>query len=253
VEAPKQDVKLDGVGTGKQYIGPSSKDIAKVEEDLSGLGGAQQAGMQRVTLEDGSQAMVKTIGSWHIYSGEDLARNEVLAAKLGEAMDVPIRGAVMKDGTDDTIIQPFITGQRWNRLSNTDQGPTDTYPRDLPANWVQAMGEVKLFDQLTGNPDRHGGNMMVSGVPNDFSGSMQQAAGMGATIVGIDHSLCFSSYGSYLMPQTVRNYGIPPERISQMASGLTTLQSSGTLSGYEQVHVDRMVRNFQSAFPEAFK
>jgi hypothetical protein len=254
VEAPKQDVKLDGIGTGKQYLGPSSKNITKVDEDLSNLGGAQQKSMQLVTLDDGSKAIVKTIGRWGSQSGADLAENEVLASKIGEAMDIPIRGAVMKDGTKDTIIQPFINGQRWGRLSDVNDSPGDTRVSKLPTEWVEPMGEVKLFDQLSGNPDRHAGNLMVSGVPSDFRGTMQEAANMGATIVGIDHSLCFT-YGpsNFGLQNIVNNYGIPPERLSQMASGLTTLQSSGALSSLEQGKVDNIVEAFNRVFPEAFK
>lgn len=248
------DSNFDGLGNGKQYMGPSSAPIVKVEEDLSGLGGNQQAGMQRVLLADGTEAMVKTIGDWRGIYAEDLAQSEVTAGKIAEAMDLPIRGAVMKEGSDNTIVQPFINGQVWKSLSDT------TYISSIPATalppeWKQTIGEMRLFDELTGNTDRHNGNVMVSGVPNDFSGTMAQAAALGGVPVGIDQSLCFlATPNKFSMRSIALDYGISDSRLSEMATGLSQLKSTTSPLTYEQqTRINNVAQAFREAFPRAFK
>jgi hypothetical protein len=233
------------------YIGPSSKTVVKKLEDFSDEGGAQQRANYKAEMSDGSVAMVKQLGLWHGFSGERLAQAEVLAGKVGAATGIPIRGAVLLKGSKDTVVQPFLEGKNAETIGGAPEDPIND-PRDVPKAFQEAAGEIKLFDALTGNTDRHWGNVFIAGVPKDHVGWEQAADVPGARLVGIDHSLCYNGLRSpsvSRLQQAATQYKIPDSRITEIGAGLKKLYNSGTLSRWEKSQVKDSLLAYFDAFP----
>jgi hypothetical protein len=196
--------------------------------------------------------MVKQIGRWNGYTGERLAQSEVLAGKVGAATGIPIRGAVLLKGSKDTVVQPFLDGKSAKAIGGAYTSPIDD-PRDVPKAFQGAAGEIKLFDALTGNTDRHWGNVFIAGVPKDHVGWEQAADVPGARLVGIDHSLCYNNHRSPSLSKlqnAAAEYKIPDSRITEIGAGLKKLYNSGTLGRWEKQQVQKSLVTYFDAFPK---
>ena len=131
--------------------------------------GNQNDGFTFVLFEDGSGGVIKNLKDWtgnktgRLYPAEILAAQEVLAARVGETMNAPIRECRFygKDGL--SVIMPYIEGENGEQAG-----------QDAPPKGHQATALV-LFDYLTANADRRPKNWLWT--PDH-------------RIVGIDHALC---------------------------------------------------------------
>jgi len=131
--------------------------------------GNQNDGFTFVLFDDGSGGVIKNLKDWtgnktgRLYPAEILAAQEVLAARVGETMNAPIRECRFygKDGL--SVIMPYIEGE------NGEQAGQDTPPKGHQAT------ALVLFDYLTANADRRPKNWLWT--PDH-------------RIVGIDHALC---------------------------------------------------------------
>ena len=243
INLPKQDYK--------QFVALTGQKVAKVGGKVD-LGGNQQRAMYKVTMDDGSKGIVKEINDWHGISGETMAENEILASKIGMACDFPIRQALPVEGNPEAILQPWVDGERWKELSPVR--PTSRIEARTEVA-QQPLAEMKFFDALTGNPDRHGGNAMVTGIKEgEFQHVDEALEQTGAKVVGIDHSLCFMSNfppASDDLGSIAQDFKIPSERIAQIGSGLSDLRNGvyGTLSPNEEYNLMEMQRSMKYAFP----
>jgi len=252
--APTPAPKPAGITPDRKssYIGSNSTTVAKKLEDFSNEGGAQQRENYKAEMSDGSVAMVKQIGRWNGYTGERLAQSEVLAGKVGAATGIPIRGAVLLKGSKDTVVQPFLDGKSAKAIGDAYTHPIDD-PRDVPKAFQEAAGEIKLFDALTGNTDRHWGNVFIAGVPKDHVGWNEAADAPGARLVGIDHSLCYNDHRSpsfSKLQNAAAEYKIPDSRITEIGAGLKKLYNSGTLGRWEKQQVRKSLVTYFDAFPK---
>lgn len=133
--------------------------------------GNQNDGMNFVMFRDGSGGITKKMKDWtgnktgRLYTAAALAANEYLAARVGQAIDAPIRDCGFIGNGSSEIVMPYISGS-----SGKELGSEDYYP-DTDQGIM-----LRLFDYLTANSDRRPKNLMYSGNGND--------------IVGIDHALC---------------------------------------------------------------
>ena len=235
---------------GKKFIGVDEKNgIARVDKVLS-LGGNQQLKMEKVTLENGETAVVKQIGNWKYFSGEEMAENEVLASKIGEACNFPIRGCQPVEGKPDTIIQPWIEGQSIKNLAGEFYPVSRTGIQGAPNSFQNDLKEIAFFDYLTGNPDRHSGNVMIAGIPDTVQTVSDAAQIDGASCIGIDHSLCFNKA---LDTSDLRDAGsgLLPGRIEEIRAGLDTIKANGANNNFstaQRVAFDNTYRVFNLAF-----
>ena len=149
-------------------------------------------------------------------------------------------------------MQPWVDGERWKELSPVR--PTSRIEARTEVA-QQPLAEMKFFDALTGNQDRHGGNAMVTGIKEgEFQHVDEALEQTGAKVVGIDHSLCFMSNfppASDDLGSIAQDFKIPSERIAQIGSGLSDLRNGvyGTLSPNEEYNLMEMQRSMKYAFP----
>ena len=131
--------------------------------------GNQNDGMFRVRFADGSEGVEKHMKDWHgnktgrLYRAEILAAQEYLAARVGEAMDAPVRDCRFVGTDAKMVIMPYIDGKSGLELGNENCYQNDNQGRNL-----------RLFDYLTANADRRPKNLMFTA----------------DSVVGIDHALC---------------------------------------------------------------
>ena len=131
--------------------------------------GNQNDGMFRVRFADGSEGVEKHMKDWHgnktgrLYRAEILAAQEYLAARVGEAMNAPVRDCRFVGTDAKMVIMPYIDGK-----SGLELGSEDCYPNDNQGR------SLRLFDYITANADRRPKNLMFAQ----------------GGIVGIDHALC---------------------------------------------------------------
>ena len=132
--------------------------------------GNQNNGFNHVVFSDGSGGIEKELKDWvgnkthRLYPAEILAAQEYLAARVGEAINAPIRDCLFTSEGARTVIMPFIDGKTGEEL-----GIEDYYPKT-------AQGEnLRLFDYLVANADRRPKNIIYVGEKR---------------FVGIDHALC---------------------------------------------------------------
>ena len=240
---------------GNQFVKLGSTEI-KDSTKYAFEGGAQAKAMEKVTLGNGEKGIVKVFQNdgWGGPSAKRQAWNEALAAKVGKALDIPIRDAVRIDGRPDAILQPHLEGQSWLDLGS--ETPTDS-PKDVPEKFRQQMGELALFDTLISNPDRHGGNVMVTGIDPKEPLLRSEAAKIStARLVGIDHSSAFNDE-NWAQPRQLaavaKEWKISPDRLSEMGNALHDFQNDPTLSSGEKEYADAMVATFDKAFPQTVK
>ena len=235
---------------GKNFKGLGSAKIASKGSELF-LGGNQQKFMGKVTMENGEPAVVKQIGDWRGISGEEMAKAEVLASKVGEACDFPIRGVAPVEGADDTVVQAWVEGKSFKELGGAFNPAKEI--SSAPVELRPQLEEIKFFDALTGNPDRHYGNLMISGIPDTVTSVEEAGKVAGASIVGIDHSLAFLNtrnfppFSSDLQNASAR---LDEGRVTAIGEGLDNLLKGGTLTSWEQPYVEAMVKQMNKAFPQ---
>jgi hypothetical protein len=150
------------------FVGFSSTDIISREPSSQQFEGNQNLGFQIVRFADGSFGIEKSMKDWignktgRLYRAELLASQEYLAARVGQALNAPIRDCLFTNTDGTTVIMPFVIGQSGRELGEKDV-PDD--PQGL---------QLRIFDHLVANSDRRPKNLMFA-----QSG-----------IVGIDHALC---------------------------------------------------------------
>ena len=264
---------------GKGFLPFTNEKIQNNDESLH-LGGAQQIKMGKVTFDDGSKGVAKTIGQWNGIPAEEMAKAEVLSSKIGQAIGAPIRDCIGVPGQKDAVIQPWVQGETWAtccgpmammRKENFNPGTGD--PDGYPPQFRAALGEMRLFDTMTGNGDRHCENVMVTNTnPTAFEpftkkdGSQTVRLKQGLTIadaitpdsklVGIDHSLAFRSLfppSSRELQSVVSQYSIKPSRLNQINKSLKSLISGGTLNQEELPKLKVMQATLEQAFPKIIK
>lgn len=128
--------------------------------------GNQHDGLYAVAFSDGSMGVEKNLADWtgnktgRHYPAELLAQQEYLSARVGEALDAPIRDCLLV--SDTAVLMPFVAGSTGKDLE-----------RELPISPKSAR--LALFDYLVANADRRPKNIIYTD-DGDF--------------VGIDHALC---------------------------------------------------------------
>ena len=164
------------------FVGLKTTEIAKTLTNRERWGGAVNTGFDTVRLKDGSVGVIKH------NSDARAADAEVLSARIGKAMGIPIRDAeFVKGGKPTDTIHPYIEGRTVaeafsrNEISEAERKAF----RDSPE-----MGKIKFLDMITGNIDRHWGNVMLR--PDK-------------TIVGIDGG---NAFGAMFGHQELRGYVI---------------------------------------------
>lgn len=143
--------------------------VSRSPIDGSTFRGNQNGGMTHVTFSDGSGGVEKTMRNWtgkktgRLYRAEVLAAREYLAARVGEALNSPVRDCALVGGRARAVLMPYIHGED---------------ARSMGKNW-RAGGHqgvaLRLFDHVTANSDRAPKNVIVT--PD-------------GRVVGIDHALC---------------------------------------------------------------
>jgi hypothetical protein len=150
------------------FVGFTSTDIISREPSSQHFEGNQNLGFQIVRFADGSFGIEKSIKDWtgnktgRLYRAELLASQEYLAARVGQALNAPIRDCLFTSTNGTTVIMPFVIGQSGKELGGKDV-PDDA--RGL---------QLHIFDHLVANSDRRPKNLMFT----------QNG------IIGIDHALC---------------------------------------------------------------
>ena len=154
--------------SSKGFVGFSSTDIISRVPSNQHFEGNQNLGFQIVRFADGSFGIEKSMKDWtgnktgRLYRAELLAAQEYLAARVGQALNAPIRDCLFTNTDGTTVIMPFVVGQSGKELGGKDV-PDD--PQGL---------QLRIFDHLVANSDRRPKNLMFA-----LDG-----------IVGIDHALC---------------------------------------------------------------
>lgn len=148
------------------FVGFSDTEIVGTDP-ASEFGGNQNDGMNFVMFRDGSGGITKRLKDWtgnksgHVYPASDLAKNEYLAARVGQAINAPVRDVGFVGSSE--IVMPFIKGKSGKELDSPEYYP------------LTSQGTLlRLFDTLTTNSDRRPKNLMYTE----------------KGIVGIDHALC---------------------------------------------------------------
>lgn len=140
--------------------------VASGVKRFNPIGDGQMGDTSKAEMEDGGEAIRK---SHKFVFGQNPRRQadaEQLASVLAEAIGAPTPAVYRQDGR--TIFMGFVAGKVAKRVS---------FERQIKAIESPEGKLLGLLDALTGNPDRHGGNWMITpdGKP-----------------VGIDHGLAWS-------------------------------------------------------------
>jgi hypothetical protein len=195
--------------------------------------GNQNDGMNFVHFADGSSGVEKNMKDWHgnktgrLYPAELLAAQEYLSARVGQAMNAPVRDCLFTNPDATAVIMPYIDGQ-----TGLECGKDECYPNNAQG------GNLRLFDYLTANADRRPKNLMWT--PD-------------GRIVGIDHALC-NFRPRTLSPELVSdlwNHGLTLEALEILRPKLERLQPHFAQVGFVQQHqnmidnLDKLITAFQ--------
>jgi len=162
------------------FVGLKTTEIAQTLTNREKWGGSLNTGFDTVRLKDGSVGVVKH------NSDARGADAEVLSARIGKAMGVPIRDAeFIKGGQPTDTLHPYIEGKSVAEAFSKNEISEDER-RDIRNS--PEMGKIKFFDMITGNIDRHWGNVMLT---------------KDKTIVGIDGG---NAFGAMFGHQELRGY-----------------------------------------------
>jgi len=219
----------------------ATNEIASYDKKLGSKGGAQNTGLQLVTMKDGSAGVVKGLAEWGKNSPKQLAKAEVAAGKIGAAMGISIAKAEPVPGEPKKIVMPLIKGETAFDSRGAD---------NVSSECNQQRNEMYFFDKLIGNGDRHFGNFMYTNLtPRNWVTQDSQ-------VVAIDHSLClgnaryepFPPQSSDLVQFAVLKH-INSDRLTQMYTGLKDLQAAKNNTTFEKDAVDKCVGVMEKAFP----
>jgi hypothetical protein len=194
------------------FVGLKTTEIAQTLTNRERWGGALNTGFDTVRLKDGSVGVVKH------NSDARSADAEVLSARIGKAMGVPIRDAeFVKGGQPTDTIHPYIEGKTVAEAFSRNEISEDERRafRNSPE-----MGKIKFFDMITGNIDRHWGNVMLR--PDK-------------TIVGIDGG---NAFGAMFGHQELRDYvsrnKVEPDLVASANDAIQGLFKMKDLTPHQQ-------------------
>ncbi len=167
--------------------------VASGIKRLNPISGGAMGDTSKAELEDGGEAIRKSPKFVFGQNPRRQADAEQLASVLAEAIGAPTPAVYRQDGK--TIFMGFVAGKQAAKAGEQAK------VRAVDSPEGQLLG---LLDVLTGNPDRHAGNWMITpaGKP-----------------VGIDHGLAWSikfnrqsnpevaRRGSEIMPNSANNSG----------------------------------------------
>ena len=149
-------------------------------EDQIGVNGSYL-----IEREDGSKGIFKPTSEME--AGDPDA--EVLAYELSESLGwnfIPHTEMIVHEGKEGSV-------QKWIEDSETFREAVGWRKRDL---YKEAGERVEVFDLLTGNEDRHPGNMIRDKSGNDWA---------------IDNGFCFGAYEpGQNVPYELRSMNAPP-------------------------------------------
>jgi hypothetical protein len=136
------------------------------------------------------------------------------------------------------------------RLNGKTQNEVNFVARDVSPKVEQQYGEMRFFDKLVGNTDRHGGNFMFTNL-NSKGGYTKNTQ-----CVGIDHSLTCGPSPRFPFPASTSELRseakickVSPDRIKEMYDGLKNVQGDKTNTDFEQKAIDTCVDSMEKAFP----
>jgi hypothetical protein len=225
-----QSVKqvVQSIKGGGKFLALKTNKIAKLLGNPMKLGGAFNKGWQKVEMEDGSIAGVKT--AKNSYGGDATVdiQSEILASAVGKALGMPIREALPVDGHPDQCVTPWIEGQPLPYNASIDSAS----PEDQAS-----LNQLRFFDQLIGNSDR----FLPDGTIVNPANIMRSYDGQ---IVGIDHAMAFDG-GS--IPRFSLLGNPSQEDIKGMYKSLTDLQPTFASIGRMKAYTDMMDR-FRTGF-----
>jgi SPP1 gp7 family putative phage head morphogenesis protein len=235
------------------FLPLKSTEVVEKLGNKSILGGIQNTGFTKVKLADGSIGIIK-----HGMKQEE-ADGEVLSAKIGQALDVPIRDAVIIKTTTAggvtrcDVLSPFIDGQTLNetsRRSDPDSISPDLLVAQIPnvtAKTENDYAKLQMLDEVIGNPDRNGGNVMVVGDTK----SEPWNSPTDPHIIGIDHGMSFS-YDPYASEIVfgLEQAGYTDAQVQQANEKMQAIASDATVPASVQ---DRFLNGVLPAWTEAVK
>lgn len=237
-------------GSG-HFLPLKSTEVVEKLGKKSILGGIQNTGFTKVKLADGSIGIIK-----HGMKQEE-ADGEVLSAKIGQALDVPIRDAVIIKTTTAggvtrcDVLSPFIDGKTLNetsRRSDPDSVSPDLLVAQIPnatAKTENDYAKLQMLDEVIGNPDRNGGNVMVVGDTK----SEPWNSPTDPHIIGIDHGMSFS-YDPYASEIVfgLEQAGYTDAQVQQADQKMQAIASDATVPASVQ---DRFLNGVLPAWTEA--
>ena len=237
-------------GSG-HFLPLKSTEVVEKLGKKSILGGIQNTGFTKVKLADGSIGIIK-----HGMKQEE-ADGEVLSAKIGQALDVPIRDAVIIKTTTAggvtrcDVLSPFIDGKTLNetsRRSDLDSVSPDLLVAQIPnatAKTENDYAKLQMLDEVIGNPDRNGGNVMVVGDTK----SEPWNSPADPHIIGIDHGMSFS-YDPYASEIVfgLEQAGYTDAQVQQADQKMQAIASDATVPASVQ---DRFLNGVLPAWTEA--
>lgn len=237
-------------GSG-HFLPLKSTEVVEKLGNKSILGGIQNTGFTKVKLADGSIGIIK-----HGMKQEE-ADGEVLSAKIGQALDVPIRDAVIIKTTTAggvtrcDVLSPFIDGKTLNetsRRSDPDSVSPDLLVAQIPNATTKTENDyakLQMLDEVIGNPDRNGGNVMVVGDTK----SEPWNSPTDPHIIGIDHGMSFS-YDPYASEIVfgLEQAGYTDAQVQQADQKMQAIASDATVPASLQ---DRFLNGVLPAWTEA--
>jgi hypothetical protein len=201
----------------EKFVALKTPEVAKLINGEVAYGGMMNGGFKTVQMKDGSTGLIKTMVDGHPMgwdvSAEYQAQSEVLAGKVAQAINAPVRVSEPLAGSAVDIVQPYLNGHPLGDMEpETDE--------------ESQMSGLRFFDQLVGNADRfdpygdiiNGGNIFLT---------------TGNQIIGIDNALC-------LLP---KDFAVEPMR--QQAMPDFNLLGSPTKSD-----LDTMFQNLKKTEPD---
>jgi len=245
--APPQAPKVEEapVKENKLFMGfGATTEIDHALTEKQDKGGFLNAGLQEVLLKDGEKGIVKSVEvpdevggteQWRKELEKQLVGSEVLAAKIGKAIDAPIRDCVQVGKSND-ILMPYIEGKNWENVPNVTFDPSLMDSRGFNPEVKQQLTEMRFFDALIGGADRNGGNLMVTNPQGIYDLSHPDTR-----VIGIDHGIAFDDelggkVGFGFPPSVERIIAsatlnrIPLSRATDMYNSLIDLRDNGALN-----------------------
>jgi hypothetical protein len=199
--------------------------------DRQRLGDGASATVERVTFNDGSEAVRKYTRKVLGRSAKDQNDAEELAAKVAQAIGVKAPAVLrvsdaeilMEYEPDHMPAASWLRGAETERLATTPQG--------------QRMG---LLDLLISNPDRHPGNYLVSDDQSE--------------ITAIDHGFAWEDLEDFYPSVFLRSYGrtapLSPEDVETLRPRLQALRGDFEQLGHADWH-DSVMEMFEHIAPRA--